>query len=72
MIPREHLLDDYVSIRHDCASIREAAVRMGVGFARLDMALYRARRDGDTRGVAPFAQRERALDQGRPFASVAA
>lgn len=63
----EDLLDDYVHVREDCLNIMDAADRLGVPFSRLDMALYRARRRGDSRGEAPSHQRERAIDQGNPF-----
>lgn len=66
---REDVLDDYVTIRGDVRSIREAAERLGMTFAALDKALYRARRLGDPRGAAPAAQRIRAVDRGQPFAS---
>lgn len=67
IIPADDLLTEYAVIRPSCQSIREAADRMGVTFARLDRALYRARRRGDRRGLAPWPQRQKAIDRGNPF-----
>lgn len=63
----EDLLDEYVHVRDDCLNIMDAADRLDVSFSKLDMALYRARGRGDSRGDAPSHQRGRALAQGKPF-----
>lgn len=55
----DDVLDEWVMLRDDGhADVRTAARRMGMTFAALDMALYRARKKGDPRGsLTPFAHR---------------
>jgi transposase-like protein len=62
----EEMLEEYQMIRDDVASIRQAAERMGIKFSRLDRALYRARKRGDSRGNAPLDQINRAIQWGSP------
>lgn len=62
--PREEVLEDYAMIRDDVTSVHEAAHRMGMSFAALDRALYRARQDGDRRALPPLPQLERGIKYG--------
>jgi hypothetical protein len=55
------VLSDYALIRDDVDSVREAADRMGMTFAALDQALYRARRKGLSGALPPPRQLERGL-----------
>lgn len=57
---RDEVLEDYVIIKDDVSSVRQAADRMGMSFAALDMALYRARKDGIEEAAPPVSQRLRA------------
>lgn len=66
-LPFEETLEEYVMIRDDVASIRQAAERMGVKFATLDRLLYRARKQGLSAGLPPLQQRERAMARNRPY-----
>lgn len=68
--PLEEVLEDYLLIRDDVQNIREAAERMGMRFSALDRALYRARKNGDTRANAPVTQIDRAIRLGVPPAIV--
>lgn len=63
----EEILDEYAMIRSSCGTIRQAAERMGIGYARLDKMLYRARQRGDDRGNPPQAQAIAAQDRGAAF-----
>lgn len=65
--PRDEVLEDYLMIRDDVASIRQAADRMGMTFHALDRALYRARLDGDDRAMPPSTQALRAASRGMPY-----
>jgi len=56
---RQEVLEDYLLIKDDVASVREAAERMGMTFSALDMALYRARKDGHEEASPPLKQIER-------------
>jgi len=56
---RSEVLEDYLMIKSDVSSVREAAQRMGMSFAALDMALYRARKDGVAEAHPPVDQIER-------------
>lgn len=64
---RDEVLEDYLMIRDDVANIRQAADRMGMTFAALDRALYRARLDGDDRAMPPSTQALRAASRGAPY-----
>lgn len=63
----ENLLNEYAFIRDSVNHIKEAASRIGVGYARLDKILYNARKRGDSRGTAPLRQVLHAIDHGTPF-----
>jgi hypothetical protein len=54
--PRREVLEDYLMIKSDVSSIAQAAERMGMTASALDMALYRARRDGHEEATPPLNQ----------------
>lgn len=57
---RDEVLEDYVLIKDDVSDVRQAADRLGMSFAALDMALYRARKEGIEEAALPVSQRQRA------------
>ena len=59
--PLQEVVDDYSMIREDVDSVRQAAERMGMTFAALDKALYRARLQGLRAALPPPGQLERAM-----------
>lgn len=69
---RQEVLEDYLMIKDSVSSIREAAERMGMTFAALDTALYRARLDGVTEAMPPIDQVVRADSRGIVYTSTAA
>ena len=48
--PLAEVLDEWVLLRDDGISVRDAAPRLGMTFPALDQHLVRARRRGDPRG----------------------
>lgn len=52
-------------IRDECASVAQAAERMGMTFSALDRALYRARQQGRTEALPPPQQLDGALRYGK-------
>lgn len=59
------VLEDYRMIRDDVATVAQAAERMGMTYAALDKALYRARRRGMEGALPPRQQLERAIAKGQ-------
>lgn len=53
---REEVLEEYAMIRDEVDSVAQAAERMGMTYAALDRALYRARKAGIPGAVPPEAQ----------------
>lgn len=62
--PLQEVLDEYAMIRRDVDSVREAAERMGMTFAALDKALYRARKQGLRGTLPPPGQLDRGIANG--------
>lgn len=59
--PLQEVVDEYALIRDDVDSVRQAAERMGMTFAALDKALYRARKQGLRAALPPPGQLDRAM-----------
>lgn len=62
---RAEMLEEYMIIRESCSSVAHAARRMGITFAALDKALYRARKDGIAGALPPPNQIDRAIERGQ-------
>ncbi|WP_344029272.1 hypothetical protein [Pseudonocardia kongjuensis] len=57
--PRDDVLDDWLVLRGEGLSLRQAAARLGMSFEAFERAFYRARGDGDERALPPLVSEVR-------------